>query len=84
MQVEKESKSAGLEMEDALNQRDGEWEVERLLLEWGKYGHPCYGDKPGSKLDWWWSKNLRSHLSLTMLGSKSSSPASNLLGLWYW
>ena len=20
---------------------DGEWELERLLLEWGKSGHPC-------------------------------------------
>ena len=30
-QVEKDSKSAGL---------DGEWELERLLLKWGKSGRP--------------------------------------------
>ena len=22
-------------------EQDGEWELERLLLEWGKSGHPC-------------------------------------------
>ena len=38
-QVEKESKSVGLEKEDALNQADGERELERLLLEWGKSSH---------------------------------------------
>ena len=26
--------------EDAVIERDGEWELERLLLEWGKSGHP--------------------------------------------
>ena len=41
MQVEKDSKSVGLEKEDVLNRaRSGEWALERLLLEWGKYGHP--------------------------------------------
>mgnify|MGYP001794235660 CR=1 FL=1 len=40
MQVEKECKSVGLEKEDALN-RDGEWELERLLLERAKSVHPC-------------------------------------------
>ena len=39
--VEKESKSGGLK-EDALNRaRDGEWELETYLLEWGKSSHPC-------------------------------------------
>ena len=49
--MEKESKTVGLEKEDALNQAR-EWELERLLLEWGKSGHPRLwaGDKPGSKL----------------------------------
>ena len=32
-------------------ERDGEWALERLLLELGKSGHPLYGNKPGSKLD---------------------------------
>ena len=33
----------------------GEWDLERLkLLEWGKSVKPVYGNKPGSKLDWWW------------------------------
>ena len=27
------------------------WELERLLLECGKSGHPIYGDKAGSKWD---------------------------------
>ena len=41
MQVEKESKSVSLEKEDALNPvRWSQWELERLLLEWGKSGHP--------------------------------------------
>ena len=31
--VEKESRSVGLEKED------GEWELKRFLLEWGKFGH---------------------------------------------
>ena len=35
-------------------EQDGEWELERLLLEWAKSGHTVYRDKPGSKLDWWW------------------------------
>ena len=26
-------------------------EMEKLLLEWGKSGHPIYGDKHRSKLD---------------------------------
>ena len=39
--VEKESKSVGLEKEDALNQVRWRVELERLLLEWGKSGHPC-------------------------------------------
>ena len=34
-----------------LESSDGEWELERLLLEWDKSGHPCLWDKPGSKLD---------------------------------
>ena len=34
-----------------LIERNGQWELERLLLEWGKSGHPIYRDKPGSKLD---------------------------------
>ena len=33
-------------------QQYGEWEIERLLSEWGKSSHTLYGDKPGSKLDW--------------------------------
>ena len=39
-------------------ERDGEWELERLLLEWGKSGQPIYGDKPGSKLDDDWMNEL--------------------------
>ena len=31
--------------------RGGEWELERLLLELGRSGHPVYRDKPRSKLD---------------------------------
>ena len=55
MQVEKESKSVGLEKKDAMNRV--RWRVgvgEIALLEWGKSGrfHSVYGDKPGSKLDW--------------------------------
>ena len=42
MQVEKESKSVGLEKQDALSriEQDGEW-LERLLLEWSKSSHHC-------------------------------------------
>ena len=40
MQVEKESRSVGLKKEDAL-ERDGEWELERLLPGSGKSSHPC-------------------------------------------
>ena len=36
-QVEKESKSVGLEKKDAMNRQ---WELERLLTKWGKSGHP--------------------------------------------
>ena len=32
-------------------EEDEEWELDRLLLEWGKSTTPVYGDKPGSKLD---------------------------------
>ena len=34
-------------------ERDVEWELERLLLEWGKSSHPRLraGNKPGPKLD---------------------------------
>ena len=40
--VERESKSVGLEKEDALNcTRWRVWELEKLPLEWGKSGHPC-------------------------------------------
>ena len=39
VQVEK-SKSVGLKKEEALNRVRAEWELERLLLEWGKSGHP--------------------------------------------
>ena len=39
MQAEKESKCVGLEKEDALIERDGEWELGKLLSEWGKSGH---------------------------------------------
>ena len=40
------------EQECWFGEGDGEWELERLLLGWGKSGHsPIYGDKPGSKLD---------------------------------
>ena len=35
--IQKESKSVGLEKKD---ERDGEWELERLLLKWGKSGYP--------------------------------------------
>ena len=37
------------DVEDASG--EGEWELERLLLEWGKSGHRCLRDKPRSKLD---------------------------------
>ena len=40
MQVEKESKSFGLEKEVPWIERDGEWALERLLFEWGKFGYP--------------------------------------------
>ena len=40
LQVEKESKSAGLAKEDALNRVRWRMELERLLLEWGKSSHP--------------------------------------------
>ena len=33
--MEKDSKSVGLEKEDTLNRADGEWELERLLLQQG-------------------------------------------------
>ena len=33
-------------------ERDGEWELERLLLSGVNPAIPVYGDKPGSKLDW--------------------------------
>ena len=36
-QVEKESKSGSLEKKYAMN--PARWELERLLLEWGKSGH---------------------------------------------
>ena len=55
--------------------RDGEWELEKLLLEWNKSGHPVYGEKPGSKLDWLidWLPILTSHsLSSTMHGQSHS------------
>ena len=42
MQVEKKSKSVGLEKEDALNRVRWSWALERLLLEWGKSGHPRF------------------------------------------
>ena len=34
-QVEKESKSIGLEKKDAMNLQNGEWEFKRLLTKWG-------------------------------------------------
>ena len=34
---------------ESSEMESGSWK--RLLLEWGKSGHPCYGDKPGSKLE---------------------------------
>ena len=39
-------------MEKIRNERDKEWELERLLLEWGTVNPatPIYRDKPGSKL----------------------------------
>ena len=39
-QVEKESKSVGLGRRMPGIERDGDWELERLLLEWGKSGRP--------------------------------------------
>ena len=52
MQVEKESKRAGLEKEDALIEGDGEWELEILLLEWGKSGHPRFNTGINSDQNW--------------------------------
>ena len=55
MQVEKESRSVGLKKEDALyllNRVSGEWELKRLLPEWGKSSHPHFGNKPRSKLEY--------------------------------
>ena len=40
MQVERGSKSVGLEKEDDLNRVRWRWELERLPLEWGKSSHP--------------------------------------------
>ena len=51
MQVEKESKSVGLEKKDAINW--ARWRVGvREIAAGVNPATPVYGDKPGSKLDW--------------------------------
>ena len=50
MQVEKESKSVGLEKKDAMNR--ARWRVDvREIAAGVNAATPVYGDKPGSKLD---------------------------------
>ena len=50
MQVEKESKSVGLEKKDAMNR--GRWRVGvREIAAAVNPATPVYGDKPRSKLD---------------------------------
>ena len=50
MQVEKESKSVGLEKKDAMNR--ARWRVGVREIAAGENpAIPVYGDKPGSKLD---------------------------------
>ena len=34
-------------------ERDGEWELERLLLEWGKSSHPRLRGQNRIKIGWW-------------------------------
>ena len=50
MQVENESKSVGLEKNDAMNR--ARWRVGvREIAAGVNLATPVYGDKPGSKLD---------------------------------
>ena len=61
-QIEKESKSVGLEKKNAINQarkmESGSWR-DCCHAQWGKSGlTPIYGDKPRSKLDWLIDKML--------------------------
>ena len=49
----KESKSVGLEKKGAMNR--ARWRVGvREIAARVNPATPVYGDKPGSKLDWWW------------------------------
>ena len=47
-QVEKDSKSVGLEKKDTMNQADGEWELE--IAAGVNQATPVYGGKPRSKI----------------------------------
>ena len=65
-QVEKESKSVGLEKRMPWIKWDGEWELDRLLAKWGKSGQPRL---QGINLDqnWMkdgWSKEARTGVSV--------------------